>query len=32
MTKEIDSLCDHKWVYTTHSVPFDQKPYKCEVC
>lgn len=32
ITKEINSLCDHKWVYTTHSIPFDQKPYQCEVC
>lgn len=32
ITKEINSLCDHKWVYTTYSIPFDQKPYQCEVC
>lgn len=32
MTKEIESLCDHKWVITAFSVPFDQKPYQCEIC
>lgn len=32
ISKQIDQLCQHKWIYTDISVPYDQKPYICEVC
>lgn len=32
ITKQINTLCNHKWVSIQFSVPFDQKPYQCEIC